>query len=120
MPTTTRTYTAAEQAERSARYRALADVATVCELRTPAGGFEVRRSAADGYTLTGDGLRLFGLTDPFGPDVPLAAADDADALAAARRLILERWRAEGEQMAAAFGYDSVAQFADAQTAHPGE
>lgn len=110
MPTTTRTYTPQEQAERVARHRALAESVTVADLHTPAGEFAVRRTPA-GYALTGAGLRLFGVTDPFAPDVPLTAVDDADAVATARRLILDRWRLEGERMAAAFGFDSMAQAA---------
>jgi hypothetical protein len=107
MPTTTRTYTPEQQAETVSRYRALAENVAVAEIDTPAGEFTVRNTPA-GYELTGRGLRLFGVTDPFGPSVRLTAVDDADAVASARRLILDRWRIEGEQMAAAFGFDSMA------------
>lgn len=108
MPTTTRRYTAEEQAEQTRRHRALADVRKVAEFDTPAGAFEVRHTGT-GYDLGGGGLRLLGITDYFAPNVSLTAVDDADAVDAARRLILERWRDEGEQMAAAFGFDSMAQ-----------
>lgn len=113
MPTTTRTYTPEQQAETVGRYRALAEVVTVAEIDTPAGEFQVRNTPA-GYELTGRGLRLFGVGDPFGPSVQLTAVDDADALATARRLILDRWRIEGEQMAAAFGFDSMAQAVESE------
>jgi hypothetical protein len=119
MPTHTRTYTAAEQAETVARHRSLADTVTVAEIDTPAVEFRVRRTPR-GYDLDGRGLKLFGLPDPFGPSVTLTAVDDADALATARRLILDRWRIEGERMAAAFGYDSLAQAADTLTAEERE
>lgn len=115
MPTTTRTYTPAEQAEIVGRYRALAEVVTVAEIDTPAGEFQVRNTPS-GYELTGRGLRLFGVGDPFGPSVQLTAVDDVDALATARRLILDRWRIEGEHMAAAFGFDSMGQAAEVLTA----
>lgn len=101
MPTTVTEYDEAHQAGQVARYRALADTVLVAELFTPAGGFEVRRGPG-GYTLTGAGRRLFGITDPFAADTGLTAANDADAVGSAKRLILERWRAEAEQMSAEF------------------
>lgn len=100
MPTTVREFDPAHQSKQVERYRAMVETVKVAELDTPAGYFEVRRTG-DGYELAGTGLRLFGGDPSFGT-IPIVGADDADAVASVKSLILTRWREEAAHMEQTF------------------
>lgn len=100
MPTVTRTFDAADQEQQAERWKAAA-VVEVWRCDSPAGCFVLRR-LRDKYALDGNGLRLFGQDDPFGPDIPIHAVNDDDAVRSAKLLILSRAKAEVEQMSAVF------------------
>jgi len=100
MPTSCRQFGEHEQA--AERVRACTHPSTVWACEAPCGWFNLLRE--DGkYRLTGSGLRLFGQSDAFAPDIPILGVDDADAVASTKRLILARWRHELGAMETAFG-----------------
>jgi hypothetical protein len=101
MPTTCREFSEADQGRQAEEARSLPVPVDVWSADTPFGPLRLRK-LGDNYALGDDGLRLFGVTDYFGPDVPIHAADDVDAVRSAKLLILSRARAEVEQMSDVF------------------
>jgi hypothetical protein len=97
VPITVTTYTPEQRAAERARRLAYAGREVVARIGLPTGPGAVLdlEKTPDGYELTGD-LRLFGI-DAFDACnvLPVPAADDGQAVAAAERLVRKRWELEG-------------------------